>query len=137
MSGDMGSSEGSRVNSILIGLRFLKEEAIDNVLFGLRWSETGLWIKNQFPNSGMFSSMARGHVDNILSALLLKSGLFGVFTTFTLLGRTFSKNNVNLRLIFTFLIFSFFSGMLMYQFFWFLIIIFSPASLHLHKKEGV
>lgn len=126
--GDISSSEGSRGNSILVLFDFLRNGSSTELFFGVPWSGTVEWIKQQYPNAPIFSSLHRGFLDNMLSALVLKVGFLGSIISVAILFVNKASLRFSARSVFYLLMFTFFTGMLLYPFVWYLMFLFLPSS---------
>lgn len=137
VSGDVSSSEGSRINSIWIGKDLLFDGNIENNFFGPGWSQTKKWIVNNYKILPKFSSISRGDIDNLLSALLLKTGIIGTIIVLLIV----VSNSINItkniiRILFSILVFSFTTGVLVHPFVWalFLLFILDDKQFTLHPN---
>jgi len=134
LTGDLGSSEGSRINSIFIAVKFIQQADLFELFFGIAWPDTANWVKDAFPGVSMFSSVSRGHVDNLLVSLLLKAGLVGLLLIFTIVSQTVKGVYSRLNAIIGFIILACFSGMILYQFYWIIICLYVKKSSFIYKE---
>lgn len=137
VSGDVSSSEGSRINSIWIGKDLLFDGNIENNFFGPGWSQTEKWIVNNYKILPKFSSISRGDIDNLLSALLLKTGIIGtIIVLLIVVSNSFNITKNIIRILFSILVFSFTTGVLVHPFVWalFLLFILDDKQFTLHPN---
>lgn len=76
-TGQLVGSEASRVNAFAPLLAYWSEAGPAGLLFGTGYANASGWLIERFGAIGVFASAGRGHLDNLLAAVLLSTGLFG------------------------------------------------------------
>jgi hypothetical protein len=138
ISGDLVGSESSRVNAMSAVFEYWSQQGFVGVLFGTGYANSKDWLISNYGYLGDLSTFARGQQDNLLAAILLSTGLFGLAAYLVFLLAIF-KNTKFLasgEVVFFFLLLHFVYGFFVSYLHWYLLFVLL-AALRIYKPRGI